>query len=71
MPIVDSSHWTSNAARTRVATVAASWSPVTAEMVLRATPGPLFEFACHEGNYSLTSILAAARQGNQPPPRVP
>jgi hypothetical protein len=22
---------------------------------------PLFEYACHEGNYSLTNILAGAR----------
>jgi hypothetical protein len=38
-----------------------------AEMVFAATRGPLFEDACHEGNYSLASILAAARQGNQAP----
>jgi hypothetical protein len=23
--------------------------------------GPLFEYACHEGNYGLTNILAGAR----------
>jgi hypothetical protein len=32
-----------------------------AEMVLRAE-GRIFEYACHEGNYSLPSILAGARQ---------
>ena len=35
-----------------------SW---TAEMPLRASPGPLYEFACHEGNYSLPLILNGAR----------
>jgi hypothetical protein len=24
-------------------------------------PGPLFEYACHEGNYALPNILAGAR----------
>ena len=32
------------------------------EIPLRATRGPLLEFACHEGNYSLPNILAGARQ---------
>lgn len=36
------------------------------EAVLTPAPGRIFEYACHEGNYSLPSILAAARQGNQP-----
>jgi hypothetical protein len=31
------------------------------EMPLKATLQPLLEFACHEGNYSLTNILAGAR----------
>lgn len=35
------------------------------EMVFRPAEGRMFEYACHEGNYSLPSILAAARQGNQ------
>lgn len=42
------------------------------EMVLRASPGQVYEYACHEGNYSLTSILAAARaeerERNKPAP---
>lgn len=41
------------------------------EMVFRPAEGPLYEYACHEGNYSLPSILAAARQGNQPAPATP
>jgi hypothetical protein len=37
-----------------------------AEMLFNASPGALFEYACHEGNYSLPTILQAARLGNQP-----
>ncbi|MBL8771460.1 MAG: hypothetical protein JNK30_08770 [Phenylobacterium sp.] len=40
--------------------------PWRGEAVLTPAPGRIFEYACHEGNYALTSILAAARQGNQP-----
>ncbi len=35
-----------------------SW---TAELPLRATPGPIYEYACHEGNYALVDILTGAR----------
>lgn len=35
--------------------------PWRGELVFRATKGPLFEFACHEGNYSLPGVLAGAR----------
>ena len=35
-----------------------SW---TAMMPLRRTDGPLFEYACHEGNIGLAGILAGAR----------
>jgi len=35
--------------------------PFTYQMHLRRTTGPLFEFACHEGNRSMTNILAGAR----------
>jgi hypothetical protein len=40
------------------ATWVRSWS---AEMVLRKFEGPIFEYACHEGNYGLAFILSAAR----------
>ena len=30
----------------------------------------LFEYACHEGNYSIVNILTAARLGQQPAPEV-
>lgn len=32
------------------------------EMPLRAIDGPLYEFSCHEGNYSLPNILGGARR---------
>ena len=35
--------------------------PWTAELSLAATPGPIYEYACHEGNYALTDILSGAR----------
>jgi hypothetical protein len=35
--------------------------PWRAEMALKPAPGPMYEFACHEGNYSLPGILAGAR----------
>ncbi|HEX7036816.1 MAG TPA: hypothetical protein VF210_13650 [Pseudomonadales bacterium] len=31
------------------------------ELTLRSTPGPIYEYACHEGNYALPGILAGAR----------
>ena len=36
--------------------------PWTAEMPMKQTIGPIFEHACHEGNYGLTNILAGARE---------
>jgi len=35
--------------------------PWRAEMVFVASKGPLLEYACHEGNYSMFGILAGAR----------
>ena len=35
--------------------------PWTGEIVMRKIDGPLYEYACHEGNYSLTNMLSAAR----------
>ena len=38
------------------------WSrPWTGSLPLTSTAGPLFEYACHEGNYGLYNILAGAR----------
>ncbi len=35
------------------------------EMTLRKSDGPIYEYACHEGNYGLPNILAGARQEEQ------
>jgi hypothetical protein len=35
-----------------------TWS---AQMPMRATNGPIYEYACHEGNYSLPNALSGAR----------
>ena len=35
------------------------------EMVFNATPGPVYEYACHEGNYALPGILAGAREAER------
>ncbi|MXY17637.1 MAG: hypothetical protein F4Y57_11730 [Acidobacteria bacterium] len=39
-----------------------TWTePWTAEMPLKVSPAPLYEHACHEGNYSLPLVLSGAR----------
>jgi hypothetical protein len=40
----------------------ATWTrPWSGEMVIRAIDGPIYEYACHEGNYGLANILRAQR----------
>jgi hypothetical protein len=40
----------------------ATWTrPWSGEMPIRAFEGPIYEYACHEGNYGLPNILRAAR----------
>ena len=34
----------------------------TVEFPFRATPGPIYEYACHEGNYAMTDIMGGARK---------
>jgi hypothetical protein len=34
----------------------------TAELSFHATDGPMYEYACHEGNYAMPGILAGARR---------
>jgi hypothetical protein len=34
----------------------------TVEYPFRATPGPVYEYACHEGNYAMTDIMGGARK---------
>jgi hypothetical protein len=39
--------------------------PWTLEYPFTATPGPVYEYACHEGNYALVDILGGARKEEQ------
>ena len=36
-------------------------STYTREFILNYTPDPIYEYACHEGNYSMANILRGAR----------
>ena len=39
-----------------------TWTrPWSGELVMRKMEGPIYEYACHEGNYGLANILAGAR----------
>ena len=39
-----------------------TWTrPWTAQIPMRKSEEPIFEYACHEGNYSMTHVLAGAR----------
>jgi hypothetical protein len=38
--------------------------PWTMEYPFRAAAGPLFEYACHEGNYAMPDILGGARKSD-------
>ncbi len=43
-----------------------TWTrPWSAEIHLKATQGPMFEFACHEGNYSMINTMAGIRAEEQ------
>jgi hypothetical protein len=35
--------------------------PWSGEIPLKKVQGPIFEYACHEGNYSIVNTLTAAR----------
>jgi len=35
--------------------------PFSGEVAMNATKGQVYEYACHEGNYALTGMLAGAR----------
>ncbi len=43
-------------------TFAKAW---TAEYPFVATKGPIYEYACHEGNYAMTDILGGARKAEE------
>jgi hypothetical protein len=49
--------------RFRVEEPGAYTRPWLGEMIFRSTKGPMYEYACHEGNRSVTNILAGARYG--------
>ena len=42
-------------------------APWTARLPMARSDQPLYEFACHEGNYGLENILAGARRAEQTP----
>jgi len=39
--------------------------PWTAQLTVTRAKGPLYEYACHEGNYAMMDILAGARKAEQ------
>ncbi len=39
--------------------------PWTVQIPVTKTKGPIFEYACHEGNYAMTDILAGARAADK------
>ncbi|HEY1837010.1 MAG TPA: hypothetical protein VGG36_05085 [Rhizomicrobium sp.] len=41
--------------------------PWSGQIPMHATKGPMYEYACHEGNYALKDILAGARQEEKKP----
>ena len=45
-------------------TYAKQW---TMEFPFNATPGPVYEYACHEGNYAMTDIMGGARKMESQP----
>ena len=47
-----------------------AWTtPWSAEMTMTKTDAPLYEYACHEGNYGLYNILAGAQAAAKPASR--
>jgi hypothetical protein len=38
----------------------------TVEYPFVAAKGPIYEYACHEGNYAMTDILGGARKADSP-----
>jgi hypothetical protein len=43
-------------------------NPLTTDQASRGvTQGPVYEYACHEGNYSLQNVLSGARAEEKPP----
>ncbi len=44
--------------------------PWTAEILVTKAKGPIFEYACHEGNYAMADILAGAQGSGEESPEV-
>ena len=43
-----------------------TWTaPWTYEVPMQWNPAPIFEYACHEGNYSMAVILAGALESEE------
>lgn len=40
-------------------------APYGGEVAFKATRGPIYEYACHEGNYAMAGILAGAREAEK------
>jgi hypothetical protein len=40
-------------------------APFSGEVAFNATKGPIYEYACHEGNYAMAGILAGAREAEK------
>src|SRR6202795_118756 len=46
-------------------------APWKAEIPMRRTPGPMYEFACHEGNFALGRMLSIARDAEKKAAKTP
>ena len=49
-----------------------TWAtPWSAEVPFHAVSDPMYEYACHEANYSMTNVLRGARAGERTDPALP
>ena len=47
--------------QTRIGSLSRNAAPWTARIPMKWTELPMFEYACHEGNYAMPNILGGAR----------
>jgi hypothetical protein len=45
--------------------------PWKGELTMARSPGPIYEYACHEGNYSLANLLSGYRASEREPVKPP
>jgi hypothetical protein len=45
--------------------------PWKGELTMARSPGPIYEYACHEGNYSLANLLSGYRASERQPEKQP